>query len=77
MIKLWSESLVRRVCGTCVLNLPPVLEWKNPKSVPCSETKSTALCCIVLYCIVLYCIVLYCIVLETKTIFMLKAWSQL
>ena len=68
----------------------PVLEWENPKRIPCSGVTTPSLnllycivlyCivlyCIVLYCIVLYCIVLYCIVLETKIMLMLYLFNQM
>ena len=54
----------------------PVLEWENPKRIPCSGV-TTLLYCIVLYCIVLYCIVLYCIVLEMKIMFTLYLFKQM
>ena len=52
----------------------PVVEWNNPKSIPCSGTKKLWK---IMHCIVLYCIALYCIVLETKTIFMLYLFNQM
>ena len=63
----------------------PVLEWENPKRIPCSGVTTSflnllyfiVLYCIVLYCIVLYCIVLYCIVSETKIMFTLYLFNQM
>ena len=79
-----NSTLIRWVCATGVLN-HRVLEWENPKRIPCSGVTTSSLnllyCivlyCIVLYCIVLYCIVLYCIVLETKIMFMLYLFNQM
>ena len=65
-----DATLIRRVCATGVLDLPPCYGVEKPRKY--------TLYCIVLYCIVLlYCIALYCIVLETKTIFMLYIFNQM
>ena len=69
------DTLIKQVCATNVLNLPPYSGLEKPKSIPCSGKKNVNhIYCsgvttpslkqnYVLYCIVLYCIVLYCIVL--------------
>ena len=61
-----DSTLIRRVCATGVLNIPPCSGAKSVNHISCSGVTTPSLnqlYCIVLYCIVLYCIVLYCIVL--------------
>ena len=62
-------SLIRWVCATSVLNLPPCFEVeKTQKVYPGLEPINYAKW---------YCIALYCIVLEIKIIFMLYLFNQM
>ena len=88
-----DSTLVRRVCATGVLNLPPCSGVEKPKNYTLFWSKQNhVLHCIVLYCIlsygivsyaviwyriISYRIVSYCIVLETNTIFMLYLFNQM
>ena len=58
-----DSTLIRRVCATGILNLPPCSGVGKPKKDTLFWSYHSLLYCIVLYCIVLYCIVLHCIAL--------------
>ena len=66
MAPRWYSTLIRRVCATGVLNLPPFSGVEKPKKYTLFWNQE-----------IMQNYALYCIVLETKTIFMLYLFNQM